>query len=61
MSISIITTVLNNEKFIKSCLDSLINQKFKKNKLEHIIIDGGSTDSTVKIIEKYKKKNNFIK
>ena len=58
MSISIITTVYNNEKFIKSCLDSIINQKFKKNKLEHVIIDGGSTDSTVKII---KKKNNFIK
>ena len=61
MSFSIITTVLNNEKFILSCLNSLKNQKFDKKKIEHLIIDGGSTDNTVQIIENFRKKNKYIK
>ena len=40
--ISIITVVLNGEKHIKECLESLHDQKFKD--YEHIIIDGGSSD-----------------
>ncbi len=61
MSFSIITTVLNNEKFILSCLNSLKNQNFDKKKIEHLIIDGGSTDNTVQIIKNFKKKNKYIK
>ena len=41
MSFTVITTVLNNEKFILNCLQSVKKQKFKKSKVEHIIIDGG--------------------
>lgn len=61
MSFSIITTVLNNERFILSCMKSLTNQNYKKDGIEHIIIDGGSSDNTVKIIKKFKKKNKYIK
>ena len=61
MSFSIITTVLNNEKFILSCMESLSKQKFDKKKIEHLIIDGGSTDNTVPLIKNFKKKNNHIK
>ena len=61
MSFTVITTVLNNEKFILNCLQSVKKQKFKKNKVEHIIIDGGSTDKTTDIIKKFKKKNKYIK
>lgn len=58
-SISIITTVLNDEKNIASCINSVKSQKIKK--LEHIIVDGGSSDKTFLIIKKFQKKYNHIK
>jgi len=61
MSFSIITTVLNNEEFILSCLKSLKNQTINKNEIEHIIVDGGSVDNTAKIIRNFKKKNKYVK
>ncbi len=53
--ISIITVVLNGEKSINKCIKSVINQKYPKSKIEHIIIDGGSKDKTISIIKKNKK------
>ncbi len=61
MSFTIITTVLNNEKFILNCLQSVQKQKINKKKIEHIIVDGGSVDNTINIIKKFKKKNKYIK
>lgn len=55
--ISIITVVLNGEKHLEECILSLHNQKFKN--YEHIIIDGGSTDLTLKIIKKYEDKIDY--
>jgi len=52
--ISIITVVLNNDSHIQKTLDSIFNQKYSNYEL--IIIDGGSTDGTLKIIKKNKKK-----
>ncbi len=60
MSLSIITTVLDNEKFIYDCVNSVKRQKFK-DKYEHIIVDGGSKDNTLKILKKLKKKNRKLK
>ena len=60
MSLSIITTVLNNEKFIHYCLRSVKSQKIRNN-IEHIIVDGGSTDKTFSIIKKFQKKNRYVK
>lgn len=42
--ISIVTPVLNGEKFIDSLVDSLMRQSMTD--WEHIVVDGGSTDST---------------
>tara|TARA_B100000795_G_scaffold258018_1_gene231767 strand:+ start:2581 stop:3345 length:765 start_codon:yes stop_codon:yes gene_type:complete len=53
--ISIITVSLNSKKTIRQCIESVINLDYPKNKIEHIVIDGGSTDGTVEIIKKYKK------
>ena len=61
MSFSIITTVLNDEKFILQCLKSVKEQKIKNKYIEHIIIDGGSTDKTISIIKKFKKNTKYIK
>lgn len=53
MKISIITVSLNSENFIESCINSVINQSYKN--IEFIVIDGLSTDNTLKIIKKYSK------
>lgn len=46
-----ITVSYNSEKTIKSTLDSVRAQKY--NDVEYIIVDGGSTDSTVSIVEQH--------
>jgi len=51
MKISIITVCLNSEKTIPYTLSSVLSQNY--NNLEHIIIDGGSTDGTKKILNLY--------
>lgn len=52
MKISIITICYNNEKDIIPTIESVIHQTYTD--IEYIIIDGGSKDSTMKIVEKYK-------
>ncbi|MBS1519706.1 MAG: glycosyltransferase [Bacteroidetes bacterium] len=49
--ISIISVVFNAQNTIERCINSVLGQKYKN--IEYIIIDGGSIDNTVGIIEKY--------
>ncbi|MDJ0650397.1 MAG: glycosyltransferase family 2 protein [Xenococcaceae cyanobacterium MO_188.B19] len=56
--ISIITPVYNGEEFIEACLKNVIEQKCPN--IEHIIVDGGSTDKTVEIIKQYSEKYSHI-
>ncbi|WP_066406945.1 glycosyltransferase family 2 protein [Flavisolibacter tropicus] len=56
--ISIILPTFNSEKFICSCLSSLVTQSFEK--IEIIIQDGMSTDNTVKIIQEFLNKQNQV-
>ena len=57
--VSIITPVYNGEKYIKDCIESVLNQTYKN--LEMIIINDGSADNTEKIIKNYMKENSIIK
>lgn len=50
-TISIITPTYNSERFLEATIQSLLNQNYPA--LEHIIIDGGSTDGTLDIIRQY--------
>ncbi len=56
---SIITVVLNGEAHIESCVRSVISQN--QPNLEYIIIDGGSTDDTLRIIDKYKDNITYLR
>jgi glycosyltransferase involved in cell wall biosynthesis len=58
VKISIITASYNSENFIESCINSIINQSYKN--IEFIVIDGLSTDNTLKIIKKYSKHISVI-
>ena len=59
--ISIIIPILNEEKYIAKCLDSIIESDYDKDKMEVLLVDGGSTDKTVEIIKKYQIKYSFFK
>lgn len=56
---SIITVVKNDEKNISQTILSITNQNY--NNFEYIVIDGNSTDKTIKNILKFKKKINYFK
>lgn len=58
MNVSVVATVCNEEQSIKALLDSLLKQSL--NPSEIVIVDGGSTDKTVQIIQDYQKKNKLI-
>ncbi len=49
--LSIITVVLNGEKYLEQTIQSVITQSYDN--YEYIIIDGGSVDRTLDIIQKY--------
>jgi glycosyltransferase involved in cell wall biosynthesis len=59
IKISIITTCLNSEKTIAHTLNSVFGQTYKKY-IEHILIDGGSADSTINILGRHKLANKKI-
>lgn len=58
MKISLITVVFNSQSTIERCIISVLRQKF--NNFQYIVIDGGSTDATVDIINKYHDKIDFF-
>jgi glycosyltransferase involved in cell wall biosynthesis len=51
MKISIVTACYNSSQFIRTCVQSVLSQGYDS--FEHIIIDGGSTDGTLEILEGY--------
>ena len=54
IDISIIVPIYNAERYLRKCLDSLVNQT--KKELEFILVNDGSTDTTEDIIKTYKDK-----
>lgn len=59
VKVSIIVPVYNVEKYLKKCLESLVNQTLKD--IEIIVVNDGSPDNSQKIIDEYKRKYSNIK
>ena len=49
--VSVIVPVYNVEKYLKKCLDSLVNQTLKD--IEIICVNDGSTDNSLQILQEY--------
>jgi glycosyltransferase involved in cell wall biosynthesis len=57
--LSVITPVFNGIRYIEFCIRNVIDQKCDS--AEHVIIDGGSTDGTLELIQKYADTNPHIR
>lgn len=51
--VSFVIPTYNAEKYLEKCLKSVVMQKYPKDKMEIIVIDGGSVDNTVNIAKRY--------
>jgi len=58
VKISIITVCFNSEATIELCLNSVASQSWAN--VEHIIVDGCSTDSTLQLIEENRQGNMVV-
>lgn len=59
--VSVICPVLNEEKFIYKCVDSIIAQDYPMDSFEVLFVDGMSTDKTREIIQAYNQQYKYIK
>ena len=57
--ISIVVPIYNVEKYLKQCIESIINQTLQD--IEIILVDDGSPDNCPQICDEYAKKDNRIK
>lgn len=55
--VSIIIPTLDSQRTINNCLESIAKQDYAKRNMEVLILDGGSTDDTMEIANKYKHLN----
>ncbi len=55
--ISVITVVLNNKKGLELTIESVLGQRYSN--IETIIIDGGSTDGSIELIQKFEDRIDY--
>ncbi|MCP9612862.1 glycosyltransferase family 2 protein [Coprobacter tertius] len=56
--VTIVTPSYNQGQFIEETIKSVLNQTYSP--IQYILVDGGSTDNTMEIVEKYRDKINII-
>ena len=57
-TVSVIINFHNGEKYLATCIESVLNQKFEN--LEIILWDNASTDNSKNIVKKFQEKKNEI-
>ncbi|MCD4655540.1 glycosyltransferase [bacterium] len=57
--VTVAVCVLNGEKTIRQCLDSLVELDYPKEKLHLLIVDNGSTDGTLEIVNQFPVRTVF--
>ena len=60
-NISVVIPAYNEEKYLGKCIKSVLNSDYKKEKMEIIVVNDGSSDGTKEIAESYGKKYKNIK
>jgi GT2 family glycosyltransferase len=55
--VSVVTSVFNGRQHIEACLESVLGQDYPN--IEHIVMDGGSTDGTLDILRRYDNRIAF--
>lgn len=58
--VSIVIAVYNNEKYLKKCIKSVLNQTYDVKKIQLILVNDGSTDKSLEICREYEKNNENI-
>ncbi len=58
MKITIITATFNSQRYLSQCLQSVADQDYAN--IEHIVVDGGSTDGTKEIIKTFSTVSKYI-
>lgn len=59
VKVSVIIPVYNAEKYLRQCLDSVVNQTLRE--IEIICVDDGSTDSSLSILREYEARDTRVK
>ena len=59
--VSIVIPCLNEEDMIGPCLQSIVEQDYPQDRLEILVVDGGSTDATVDIVQGFTRKHDHIR
>jgi glycosyltransferase involved in cell wall biosynthesis len=52
--VSVITPVLNGKRYLATCIESVLSQSYPN--IEHVVVDGGSTDGTLEMLAEYSSK-----
>ena len=60
MVVSVIIPTLNEARHIKTCLDSILNQSYPKDKYEVLVVDSDSRDGTIDIVKACCSKHNNV-
>ncbi len=57
-TVSVVVPVYNGEKYLAECVESILSQSYQD--LELIVVDDGSTDKTLTILEEYRRKDSRL-
>ncbi len=58
--VSVVMPVLNGERYIAEAVESVLDQNYPSSSIELIVVNDGSTDGTVRLLEKYQGRVNCV-